>query len=124
MLKVLEAQMDHLAALTRADFTADMRSSLRERYPELCAPMTDADLTARIELGMARAATYGIDTAAGAARYIDLMFQLGPDFDRDVDWASSILNRPDFTGQIRIDLLCAAREGRIPETPEDGLFFP
>lgn len=124
MLKVLEAQMDHLAALTRADFTADMRSYLRERYPEACSPLTDADLTARIEHGMARSAAYGIDTAADVARYIDLMFQLGLDFDEEVDWASSILNRPDFTGQIRIDLLCAAHERRIPETPEDGPFFP
>lgn len=124
MLKVLDAQMDHLAALTRAEFTADMRSSLRERYPEACAPMTDADLTARIEHGMARSAAHGIDTAADVARYIDLMFQLGPDFDKEIDWASSILSRPDFTGQIRIDLLCAAHERRIPETPEDGPFFP
>ncbi len=124
MLKVLEAQMDHLAAITRADFTADMRAALRERHPAACAPMTDDDLTARIEHGVARSATYGIEIAHDVSRYIDLMFQLGPDFDKDVDWARAILERPDFTGQIRIDLLCAAHEGRIPENPEDGPFFP
>ncbi len=124
MLKVLDAQLDHLAALSREDFTAEMRSHLRERYPDACAPMTDAELTAHIEHGVTRAAGYGIEIAGDVARYVDLMFQLGLDFDRDVDWARAILNRPDFTGQIRIDLLCAAHEGRIPETSDDGPFFP
>lgn len=124
MLKVLDAQMDHLAEITRADFTTDMRSYLRERYPDTCAPMTDEDLDARIEHGMARSASYGIDSADDVARYIDLTFQLGPSFDTELDWARSILHRRDFTGRIRIDVLCAAHEGRIPETPEDGPFFP
>lgn len=124
MLKILTSQEERLSATTRTTFTADMRAYLLAEYPEICASLTDAQLTSVVEHGMARSARYGIDLAPDVHRYIDLMFQLGPDFDRELDWARSILHRPDFTGQIRIDVLCAAHEGRIPEKPEDGPFFP
>lgn len=124
MLKVQEQQMAHLAALVQADFVAATCSYLRERYPDPCAPMSDDVLAALVRRGMEAARGYGIDAARDVRRYIDLMFQLGPDFDREVAWARSILNRPDFSGQIRIDVLCAAHEGRIPDSPEDGPFFP
>lgn len=124
MLKILDTQMEHLAALAQAEFVVHMRSFLRQRHPDRCLPMSDEALTATIVQGMSRARSYGIEIARDVQRYIDLMFQLGLDFDRDVDWAHAILNRPDFSGQIRIDVLCASHEGRIPEHPGDGPFFP
>lgn len=124
MLRILESQMGQLAAREQAAFIARTRPLLRERYAERTAAMSDAELTGVIEQGMSAARGYGIERARGVERFLDLMFQLGLDFDRSVGWAHEILNRRDFTGQIRIDVLCAAHEGRIPEDPEEGPFFP
>lgn len=124
MLKILPSQMDQLAERAQADFIVATCAHLRDTYPDRCGPMSDDDLTALVRHGMERARIHGIELALDVRRYIDLMQELGRDFDREVDWAVAILNRPDFSGRIRIDLLCAAHEGRIPEGPEDGPFFP
>jgi hypothetical protein len=121
VLKILEAQMDRLAEERQAAFVARMRPRLRERYPEVTAGASDEELGRLVEQGMAASRRYGIEGEGDVERYVDLMLELGSDFDRSVDWASEILNRPDFTGKIRIDVLCAAHEGRIPE---EGMFFP
>lgn len=124
MLKFSKAQMTAIGAPQPARFVERMRPLLRERYPEQTAEIPEDDLISIIEHGMQSARRYEIKTTAGAERYIDLMFLIAFDFDESVPFARDVLRRPDFTGKIRIDLLCAMAEGRVPESPEDGPFFP
>lgn len=124
MLKISKAQTTAMGAPQLAAFVERMRPLLRERYPEQTALIPEDDLVSIIEHGMQSSRRYGIKTVAGVERFLDFMFLLGFDFETRVGWAREILNRPDFTGQMRIELLCAKYEGRVPERPEDGPFFP
>lgn len=124
MLKILPGQMTQLAERAQADFVVAMRSHLRSGYPERCGSMSDDELTGLIREGMERARSHGIEIDFDIQRYLELMVVLGPRFDRELDWAAAILGRADFSARIRVDLLCAAHEGRVPERPEDGPFFP
>jgi hypothetical protein len=122
-MKILQAQVDALAQRSQERFQEAARSALRERYPEKTAEMSDAELRAGIDEGMRTSRRYGIENEGDVMAYLYLMFDLGFDFDREVPWARDILSREDFSGRIRIDLLCATHQGRIPG-PEGGLFFP
>jgi hypothetical protein len=124
VLKFRKSQVDEIAAPRKARFVEEMRPILRERHPELTGLMTEEDLISVIEHGMRAAHGYGIKTVADTERYIHLMFLAGFDFDTSLPWARHILTRPDFTGDMRIDLLYSIHEDRIPERPEDGPFFP
>jgi hypothetical protein len=119
---ILEMQMAGLARQARDLFVATLVGELRGAYPETTSSMTDVDLAGVIREGMVSARSYGIELAGDVESYIHLSFELGFDFDRKVEWAREILNRPDFTGRIRIDLLCAVHEGRAPA--RGGLFLP
>lgn len=122
-MKILQSQLGELAQKKQESFRRGMCAALREHYPEATAAMSDEALRARVDEGMRASRGYGIETEGDVEVYLHLMFQLGFDFDREVPWARDILNREGWSGRVRIDVLRAAHEGRIPG-PEGGLFFP
>ncbi|MEZ4293666.1 MAG: hypothetical protein R3B70_01725 [Polyangiaceae bacterium] len=122
VLRIFDDQMEDLARARRDVFRRGMIADLREHHPRETAALSDAGLTELIDEGMRRARTHGIVTEGDVASWLHLMLDLGRDFDREIPWARDILAREDFTGRIRIDLLVAASEGRIP--PPGTAFFP
>lgn len=122
-MKILRAQVDEFVQRTQESFRELMCAIVRERYPEKTGAMTDEDLRALIDESMKTAHGYGIELEGDVEAYIHILFQRGFDFDRVIPWARDILNREGWSGRIRIDLLRAAHEGRIPG-PGGGLFFP
>ncbi len=63
--------------------------------PQCCKSLGDAALRRAISYGVQRAHNYGITSECDVCKYLDLMFGLGPDFDRDpkLPWAKEILSR-------------------------------
>ncbi len=73
-----------------------MLAHLREFFPQPCEELSDEGCREAIEHGIERSASYDIVSEADVCRYIDLMFALGRDFDRDPrwPWAKRILTDP------------------------------
>ena len=122
-MKILNTQLEELGRRRQESFLQIMLGAVREDYPEKTSAMTDEEIRAHLEEGLRTSYTYGIELEGDVEAYIHLMFQLGFDFDQKVRWARDILNREDWSGSIRVSLLCAAHEGRIPGAG-GGLFFP
>lgn len=123
MLKVYEEQMERLVPLRLDVFVEGMRPRLREAYPERTAPMSNADLDRAIEAGNQAALGHGLSRERDIERFVYLRFALGDDFDREAPWAD-VLGRADWSGQTRVDLLCALHEGRLWDGPDDAPFSP
>lgn len=121
-MKIFDSQMEQLSRERRDHFIAVMIEAAREDHPEQTQRLTDAELRVHIEEAMAAAHRYGIEMEGDIEAYVHLTFKHGLHFDNQLSWAHQILNRGDFTGPIRIDLLVAADEGRIP--PPGNTFLP
>lgn len=67
---------------------------LNKLYPVQCQNLGESKLRQMIQVGIKRAAAYGILREHDVRKYIEVMVVLGPDFDRDTKfpWASSLLN--------------------------------
>ena len=61
-----------------------------------------------IEDGVASAATYGIDTQQLSARFVNLWFVWGRDFEKQggFEWAAEILNDSHRTQSVKVHQLC------------------
>jgi hypothetical protein len=123
MLKISKTQVNELAQGRQDRFRRVMLEAVREDCPARASAMTDEEILAHIDEGMRASLSYGITTEGDVATYIIIMFHLGFDFDKAVGWARDILNRKEWSGRNRIEVLRAVCEGNIPG-PEGGLFFP
>jgi len=83
-----------------------MAAALREAYPEEINVLPPATLDARVQAALQRAQTYGLQTEAGLAGFVDLAFQYGAAFDTDPGWweATEPLRDPDLDPEDRIAL--------------------
>jgi hypothetical protein len=74
-------------------FEDRMAAQLRESLPDETRHLNDAAVRADIRAGMTRAAQYDIQTERDVARFIDLLFRVGRDFDTSptTPWARQIL---------------------------------
>ncbi len=90
-------QYERLAQASLQNFESRAAAHLREFFPEQCSSLGQEGLWRAIAYGLQRAHEYGIRTECDVCRYLDLMFGLGPDFDRDPKllWAQEILRRKD-----------------------------
>ena len=74
-----------------------------KRVRQLGAERTEAFVRA----GIRRAAEYELARERDIARFIDLMFALGPRFDRRVRWARGILQSGVLRPHEKVERLCA-----------------
>ncbi len=73
-------------------FERRLIAHLNRSFPAECATLGGEGIRQAVRSGIALAATYGIRLERDICRYVDLMFVLGHDFDRDLPWASDILS--------------------------------
>lgn len=73
-------QMD--AALQR-QYHEELRTLLREQFPQLSGRFDDATLMARIKEATSKARAYGINTDQGMLAYVGLSIAAGPSFHED-----------------------------------------
>lgn len=92
MLQISRQQMNALTEATLASFLSRMITYLHEEFPDTCA-MKDDDLRSRIREGVDRAVSCGAISERAVCQYIDIMFRLGFQFDRDPnhEWAGRLL---------------------------------
>ncbi len=88
-------QYELLARASLRDFETRAAAHLGEFFPEQCRSLGQDGLLRAIAYGVQRSHEYGIRTECDVCQYLDLMFGLGPDFDRDpkLPWAGEILRR-------------------------------
>lgn len=88
---------DQVAALQPAaldSFDARIADHLTQFFPVQCQNLGPDGLKEAIDYGIRCAAAYGIELESDVRVYLDLMFTFGVDFDRQVSWATTILNDP------------------------------
>jgi len=97
MLVIRRQQMNILSWKIRMAFEDRMVLHLKEFFPDQCRMLGEKDTRAAIRNGMERAETYGLGTESDLAKYLNVMFTFGRDFDTDPElpWASAILNARD-----------------------------
>jgi hypothetical protein len=97
MLVIRRQQMNILSWKIRMAFEDRMVLHLKEFFPDQCRMLGEKDTRAAIRHGMERAETYGLGTESDLAKYLNVMFTFGRDFDTDPElpWASAILNARD-----------------------------
>jgi hypothetical protein len=101
---VRKEQMDAFGELMRKGFEDRMVVHLNEVLPSRSAELGEEKLREEIRFGMESAASYEIVTERDVARYIDLMFLLGRDFDASpaTPWARPILTDKSSSAENRV----------------------
>jgi hypothetical protein len=99
-----------LKALARATLPRWIEDHVKRFFPLECAALGEAGLRERVHEGIARAVSHGFETEAHISKYVDVMFAVGPDFDRDpaLSWPQPILSDRGAAPGARIDRLLEA----------------
>jgi hypothetical protein len=105
MLTIREKQVAVLSAPQFKRFLDDLARHVGTFFPKRVKALGTEKTEEAIRDGIARAAAYGIKAERDACLYIDLMFSLGRDFDKDpsLPFASEILSDPEVSAACRID---------------------
>jgi len=83
-------------------------------FPERSLELGPEGLTRAIELGLKKAAQYGIHSERDVCKFLNFMFAYGFDFDNDPElpWARAILVRNDLVrANVKLHLLEEAAMG-------------
>jgi hypothetical protein len=93
MLIIRKEQMTMLQERERQGFVGRMKDYLKKNFPEQTGSLGEAGLREEIHHGMETAEQYRMASEREVARYIELMFYLGRDFDTspETPWAAPIL---------------------------------
>lgn len=102
MLKVRPAQIKVFEGAALRQFEDEMVQHLAKFAPKHCQVIGEPAVRKAIQLGVRRAAKYGLTDRGPVRFYIELMFMFGSDFDTDpqVPWAMAVLKDPALTDQI------------------------
>ena len=104
-MRIRGEQMDDLSRNLEASFLSRMMVHLNKFFPLQCEALGEESIIDSIHYGVSRAAAYGIVAERDVCKYIDLMYALGRDYDRDPNyaWAYADLTNstiPDPTSRI------------------------
>lgn len=107
MLKIRQQQWNLLSQLARAQFEESTLQHLRTYWPARCDELQEAGVRASIQEGVLRAKQYGLVTEFDILRYINHMYALGFDFDRNnaYPWVLEILTSEIENPSERMDRL-------------------
>jgi len=126
MLTIRREQMAVLSDYMRKRFEDRIVRHLISTYPgqfqKLSEPHSgDGQVRAFVQEGVKKAVGYQIIAEHDVGRFIDLLVQLGPEFETrpDAAWARSILRDPKLTGRARVGLMEQQLAARSPVTPSE-----
>ncbi len=113
-MKIRNEQIEAFNEARVSKFEQYMYDHLRKWIPGQCAELGEEAVRQRIHDGIDRAARYDVFGQRDLARFIDLMFVLGPRFDRDsrYPWARDILADDKLVPTEKVDRLCAEANSR------------
>ena len=122
MLVIRTEQMRALSEVRELAVSDELAGLLRKHWPVECAALGPTALLQRVRLGIECARRYGLREQQDLARYLNLMFLLGDNFDTDprYPWAAAFLNDRGVAS-IRMEQLCryaimmVRREAECPD---------
>ena len=103
MLQIRAQQMTALEQAVLKTFEKEMVEHLKKFSPQHCEVMSEPRVRSVIQLGMARAKTYGFTNRGPVRFYLEMMFMFGTDFDTDplLPWVAKILNDTAMPDQMK-----------------------
>jgi len=115
MLTIRKSQNAALAEAMGRRFENKVFVHLNKFWPEQCRSQGGVAVRETIRSGQGRANEYGMKTENDVARYVDLMYSLGHDFDSDpaLPWVPEILNDNEISPTVRMDRLYEEAEKRL-----------
>ncbi|MET0383421.1 MAG: hypothetical protein ABW032_08365 [Burkholderiaceae bacterium] len=107
-MQITQRQMDAFRQAQWRRFEDEVIGGLRESFAPVVAAhrLDEPGLRAVVREVAGRAAAYGIHSEAGAARFIEFVFEFGGGFEQ-LPWAAPILGSPGLDGDEKIDRLSA-----------------
>ena len=127
MLTVRKQQLDALGAYMRQSFEDRVAQHLVREWPLqvrklLSAGGSEKPVRDLIQLGIQKAARYGIESEADVMRFIELMVRILPEFDeqKELGWARAILDDRSLPGAAKIGLIQEQLPLRMPEMAAAG----
>src|SRR5438132_13371033 len=107
MLTIRKEQEEVLAGYMAKNFQERIVKHVKRFWPEQCRALGDEQVRESVRTGLARARGYGMSTEYDLARYIDLMYWLGTDFDTgpSFPWAVQILPNTSIAARAGMDKL-------------------
>ena len=101
-MQITGKQMEALGRDAERDLEARIADHLRERHPGAVAALTAQALQLRIRASLARGRSHGLTWQSALAGFTVLMFELGPEFDRQPAFARALAIRlPDENARIK-----------------------
>lgn len=119
MLVIRKEQMAVFEAHMREGFKRRMAGHLTAAFPGPAGAMTADEMGSVIEVGIERAAGYGITREGHVQRFLEYMFTHGPNFDTDPEtsWAGEVLKMTDVDGSVKMDWIDERKRQHSEETP-------
>lgn len=116
MLCIRAEQMRVFQAVMRDQFVEKMMSLLAELWPTQTAQM-EGGCRPFIESAINRAFSYGIDTQASVARFINLCVVWGLDFEMRPEhaWALRILRDSNLRSALKVDELASRTKQELAQ---------
>ena len=104
MLVIRKQQMALIREALRRAAANRMMAGASERFPVDVGMCGESQTRRLVEAAISRAASYGMVTEPGATLFLDLMFQLGVDFDHDpqLAFAARVLKDPGLSEGARV----------------------
>ena len=114
MLRILDAQMAHLAKRTKRRFATLIERYLRTSFASWVVPLSDQHLHAWVEHALGKAECYGVTTEPEAAQLVLLFLVLGADADERLPWVRETLGARNLApvGKVK-RLIALSREHRV-----------
>ena len=96
-----------LAEEAKKGYEERVLAHLRRVWPDEVKADGEPATRENIRSGMETAGKYGVLSEYDVARFIDLRYVWGPEYDTDSElpWVQSVLNDPDLSGRVKMDQL-------------------
>lgn len=112
MLQMRKEQMAEFEKAMRQKFEDRMVAHIAKDFPEQYREMrhakgSDAPVRQFVWDGVKRAEGYGITSESNVELFLDLLLDLGTDFDTraDTDWTREVLDAPDLPEDEKMDTI-------------------
>ncbi len=113
MLTIRPEQLAAIEEARQRSLAKDWMGPLKELWPDACLGLSEADVHRVVVEGIRRARAYGLDRDSLVKRFLNLMFALGFDFDKNPAYpeAAAILKAAGLPAKTRMDQLATWAKG-------------
>lgn len=113
MMVIYKQQLEALEQIEILDFENRMITYLRQKHHERIELLDKADYRTFVQKSIKKARMYGVEIEDEVRRFIEIMIDLGENFDMDlsIEWAHEILLNSSLPSHEKL----ATIENRIPQ---------